>query len=151
MHPFAVSLILNELVSPINGTYNCKSKVTPNRNQLQRPKYIVQLLTGLQYTIYCILYIMKYYFFPGTLLRLSYNYFKTIFRFSMFLLLSLMAKQYRNADRAGIIINLVLSISDMMTGILLMVLGISNSQSKWRLPCHIQAGLIIFPSGIISI
>ena len=69
----------------------------------------------------------------------------------MFLLLSLMAKQYRNADRAGIIINLVLSISDMMTGILLMVLGISNSQSKWRLPCHIQAGLIIFPSGLISI
>jgi hypothetical protein len=66
--------------------------------------------------------------------------------FSMFLLLSLMAKQYRNADRAGIIINLVLSISDMMTGILLMVLGISNSQSKWRLPCHIQAGLVIFPS-----
>ena len=75
----------------------------------------------------------------------------SIFRFSMFLLLSLMAKQYRNADRAGIIINLVLSISDMMTGILLMVLGISNSQSKWRLPCHIQAGLIIFPSGTISI
>ena len=127
LHPFAVPLILNELVSPINGTYNCKSKVTPNRNQLQRLKYIVQYILWKCYTS------------------------KRLFRFSMFLLLSLMAKQYRNADRAGIIINLVLSISDMMTGILLMVLGISNSQSKWRLPCHIQAGLIIFPSGIISI
>ena len=136
LHPFAVPLILNELVSPINGTYNCKSNVTPNRNQLQRLKYIVQYI------------LWKCYFFPVPLLRSSYTS-KWLFRFSMFLLLSLMAKQYRNADRAGIIINLVLSISDMMTGILLMVLGISNSQSKWRLPCHIQAGLIIFPSGII--